>query len=97
MALYLVSLKKIKVSHNRLRSDEIKGTTTALPRVGKQIVIVAEALDDAVRQLGGQRHVNTSTVVELEDLGGGSYKILTESGSIYQLTVLAKTDDGFDA
>lgn len=75
-----IILKKIKNNHTRIRTDEIQGVASKLPKVGKQFFMKAKPLtpNTAVRL------VNTSVVTQIENFKNG-WRLHTESGSIYDV------------
>ena len=78
-----VLFKKIKANHNRIRTDETKGSALGLPEVGKQFVMTAEPLEFGA----SFRMINTSEVVEIDQLEKG-WRLHTETGSIYEVLKL---------
>lgn len=87
-----VRLKKLESNHNRLRTDEIEGKCTHVPEVGYSFQMFGEALDPAMKKVGGFRTVTTSTVQFCEYLPGTKTFRFQTRNSKYQLEVLDDKD-----
>lgn len=80
--------KKILNNHNRLRDDIIIAHTCSKIEIGKCVVLTGRARDLPI----GDRMVNTSPVVEMEKITGGT-RIKTQSGSIYEIREIKGLSD----
>jgi hypothetical protein len=71
-----------------LRTNDVEGQTTRLPTMGKPFVMTAKPLNPNATL----RYIETSpvkSVVESDD--GKTYIIRTETGSVYEITILSST------
>jgi hypothetical protein len=80
-----VRVTKIKVEHNKVRTDEIIGTVFIEPQIGKQLVMISEPLDETK----DYRHFNTSVIEDIDFGPGGELLLTTRSGSVYSYEVLS--------
>lgn len=77
-------LKKITSTHDKLRTNEVKGDLLYLPEVGTSVIMFSEPLDATV---GSTRMVKTSNIKELTLLSPDVYSITTLN-SVYELEIL---------
>ncbi len=80
-------LRKIASTHDKLRTNEVKGDLLYLPEIGTSVIMFSEPLDP---NEGNTRMVKTSPVVELTLLQKDLYSITTRN-STYELEVLGNT------
>jgi len=80
-------LRKITSTHEKLRTNEVKGDLLHLPEVGSSVIMFSEPLDSSV---GNTRVVKTSVITELTLLQKDIYSITTRN-SVYELEVLGST------
>lgn len=82
-----VKLVKISSKHNNLRSGEVVGLTTAMPKVGTNFVMVAPALEN-----GNLRVVATGPVQKCEHDEFANLFRFTTLNSVYELHVMKEED-----
>jgi len=83
MKIFKTLLTKVESNHTRLRTNEVEGTTIALPEVGKSFALVGKSLTEGAPF----RLVNTSEITEVEKLSEDELQFKTLN-SIYKLKVL---------
>lgn len=79
--MYSVKLTKIHSNHQNLRTDEIEGTTEALPVVSKSFTMIGEALTPGA----SFRQIITTPVMSIEVLDEGSSMVFSTMNSQYGL------------
>lgn len=88
--MYKVEFRKVQSNHNSIRSDVVVGLCENLPIVGKQFVLMAPPKNIPLFNVDGSmnyRIVNTSIIKSI-DHKDKTYSCLTESGSLYNITIL---------
>ena len=76
-------LRRISSRHNNLRTDEIEGTYNFEPELHHSFLMFAEALNPAVKELGGYREVQTTQITSIERTG--NIVRFTTANSTYEL------------
>ncbi len=80
-------LTKIYSNHKRLRTDTVEGITLHEPREGRPFALIGKGLEVE----GSLRLVTTSRVTKCE-MVDGKYRLLTESGSVYEVELGSRVD-----
>ena len=81
-------LRKLETNHNRVRTDSMVGEFQMIPEVGKQFIIVGEALCPAVKAAGGGRVISTSLIQKVDyNSEQKTFKFKTLN-SVYELVLL---------
>lgn len=82
---YRIYFKKISVNHQKIRSDEILGYTENFPKIDSQFVMFSDPIDKNT----DVRIINTSIVKEFLSKTKDFIVFKTESGSVYEVRILA--------
>ena len=87
--MFKVKLKKIKSSHQNLRTDEIVGFTEfEKPVVGDFFFMTAEALTEPFKSMpGGARMIHTTKIQEVREESENIYQFETRN-SVYTVEYL---------
>lgn len=81
-------IRKVETNHNRVRTDSMVGEFQNIPEVGKQFIIVGDALCPAVKAAGGGRVISTSLIQKVDyDSARRIFKFKTLN-SVYELVLL---------
>ena len=89
--IYKVKLTKIQSDHNNIRSNEIIGVTSFLPKMGERFQMLSEALDKS--HGANTRHVETSPITNIFGINSKTLTLHT-TYSIYEFEILEATDNG---
>lgn len=89
--IYKVKLTKIQSDHNNIRSNEIIGVTSFLPKMGERFLMLSEALDKS--QGANARYIETSPITNIFKVSDNIMTLHT-TYSIYELEILEATDNG---
>lgn len=84
--IYRVKMTKIQSDHNNVRTNEVVGITSSLPKIGERFQILSEALDKS--NGANARYVETSPIESLKSSCENTI-IMKTHYSTYELEILA--------
>lgn len=83
--MHKVRLTKIQSEHNNVRTNEVVGVTSSLPKIGDRFQMLSEAIDKS--QGANVRYIETSPVESLKSSCENTI-IMKTHYSTYELEVL---------